>query len=157
MQVFTSKHKIRKGALLLLTAFSFSACTERDIDNNSMQVMATLNGANERPNPVATPATGTISGTYFNITNQLTFTASWTGLTGAPIAMHYHGPAGPDQTAPPVVGITNFPAMPTASFSQTITLTDEQEQQLMAGQWYFNIHTPTYPPGEIRGQVMLNK
>ncbi|OLY92899.1 hypothetical protein BUE76_14125 [Cnuella takakiae] len=131
------------------------SCTTRDVDTNSMQVNAALTGANERPTPVATAATGTVTGTYFNITNQLTFTANWVGLSAAPIAMHFHGPATADQTAPPVVGITNFPANPTASLTQTITLTDAQEQQLMAGQWYFNIHTPNNPPGEIRGQVVV--
>jgi hypothetical protein len=32
-------------------------------------------------------------------------------------------------------------------------LTDAQEQQLLAGQWYVNIHTAAHPDGEIRGQV----
>lgn len=140
---------------MLLSAFS--ACTGDGYDDNSMRIAATLNGASERPNPVITPATGTITGTYFNISNQLTFTVAWNGLSAAPVAMHYHGPAGPDQTAPPVVGITGFPPSPTGSFTQTITLTNDQEQQLMSGQWYFNIHTPTNPPGEIRGQVLVSR
>jgi hypothetical protein len=156
MQVTTFKSKFRLSTLLAVAAL-LSACTERDVDSNSMQVAATLNGANERPAPVTTPATGSITGTYFNITNQLTFTGSWSGLTAAPIAMHFHGPAGPEATAPPVVGITNFPTTTSASFTQTVTLTEEQEAQLMAGQWYFNVHTPTYPAGEIRGQVVVNR
>ena len=34
------------------------------------------------------------------------------------------------------------------------TLTDQQITDLMAGQWYFNIHTAENPSGEIRGQVV---
>lgn len=143
-------------ALILLSA-AFPACTGNGYDDNSMRVSATLNGAAERPTPVTTPATGTITGTYFNISNQLTFTLTWNGLTAEPVAMHYHGPATPDQTAPPVVGITGFPATTSGSLTQTITLTNEQEQQLMSGQWYYNIHTSTNPPGEIRGQVLVNR
>jgi hypothetical protein len=33
-------------------------------------------------------------------------------------------------------------------------LTDQQVTDLMAGQWYFNVHTVQNPSGEIRGQVL---
>jgi hypothetical protein len=33
------------------------------------------------------------------------------------------------------------------------TLTPEQAQQLMAGEWYINVHTRANPNGEIRGQI----
>jgi hypothetical protein len=31
---------------------------------------------------------------------------------------------------------------------------DQQEQQLLGNEWYLNIHSTTYPGGEIRGQFM---
>jgi len=34
------------------------------------------------------------------------------------------------------------------------TLNDKQVTDLMAGQWYFNVHTQQNPSGEIRGQVL---
>jgi hypothetical protein len=34
------------------------------------------------------------------------------------------------------------------------TLSEQQSTDLMAGQYYFNIHTEKNPTGEIRGQVM---
>ena len=34
------------------------------------------------------------------------------------------------------------------------TLTDAQAKDLLAGQWYFNVHTAKIPGGEIRGQVV---
>ena len=33
------------------------------------------------------------------------------------------------------------------------TLTDAQIADLVAGKWYFNIHTAANPGGEVRGQV----
>ena len=33
------------------------------------------------------------------------------------------------------------------------TLTDAQEQDLLAGNLYFNVHTAKNPGGEIRGQI----
>ncbi len=37
-----------------------------------------------------------------------------------------------------------------------LTLTEEQEQDLLAGKWYLNFHTTRYPDGEIRGQLIEN-
>jgi hypothetical protein len=33
------------------------------------------------------------------------------------------------------------------------TLTPDQAKDLLAGKWYFNVHTAAHGPGEIRGQL----
>jgi hypothetical protein len=38
----------------------------------------------------------------------------------------------------------------------TVTLTDAQETDLLAGLWYLNIHSATYAGGEIRGQIVTD-
>ena len=38
-------------------------------------------------------------------------------------------------------------------FEGSATLTDAQAKELMAGEWYANIHTATNKAGEIRGQM----
>ena len=141
------------GAMLALGT-SLSSCTEIDSDDNSYRVNATLSGAQERPVPVSTPGTGTVTGSYNNINKRLFYTITWSGLTANVIAMHFHGPAGPEEVAPPVIGIMGFPPSPSGTISGNVVLTADQENQLLNGQWYFNIHTPTYPGGEIRGQVV---
>ena len=45
----------------------------------------------------------------------------------------------------------------TGELTGQATLTADQAQQFMAGEWYINIHTPGHPAGEIRGQVMPPK
>ena len=35
----------------------------------------------------------------------------------------------------------------------TVTLSDSQAADLLAGKWYFNVHSEKYPNGEIRGTV----
>ena len=42
---------------------------------------------------------------------------------------------------------------PTNPISGTAILTPAQEADLLAGKWYFNVHTAAHPGGEIRGQV----
>jgi CHRD domain-containing protein len=80
----------------------------------------------------------------------LTWTVTFDGLTGAPTAAHFHGPAEAGKTAGVVVLIGNNPASPATG---SATLTDAQAADLLAGRWYVNVHTPTNRPGEIRGQV----
>jgi hypothetical protein len=36
----------------------------------------------------------------------------------------------------------------------TVTLTDAQMADVMAGKWYANVHTAANPAGEIRGQMI---
>ena len=46
---------------------------------------------------------------------------------------------------------------PTSPIHGTAMLTQEQERQLAAGQWYVNVHTKEDPAGAIRGQMMAVK
>src|SRR5271166_1915978 len=55
-------------------------------------IQATLTGAGEVP-PNNSPAKGLMQGTFDTDTNTLEWTVTYTGLSGAPIAAHFHGPS----------------------------------------------------------------
>jgi hypothetical protein len=38
----------------------------------------------------------------------------------------------------------------------TRVLTSQEEADLLSGNWYLNLHSNTYPGGEIRGQLIAN-
>jgi hypothetical protein len=42
----------------------------------------------------------------------------------------------------------------TSGMTGSLTLTDDQENDLLANKWYLNMHTTEFPAGEIRGQVV---
>ena len=115
-----------------------------------LNMSAELTGAAEVP-PNDSAATGMLEATYDTETMMLTWTVTYDGLTGEATAAHFHGPAGPDETAGPVVPVEGDLASP---IEGSATLTEEQATQLQDGMWYFNLHTAEYPDGEIRGQVM---
>ena len=94
--------------------------------------------------------TGSLQATYDTANKQLTYTVNYSGLTGNATAAHFHGPADPGKTAGVVVPVQGNVASP---IKGTATLTDSQAADLLAGKWYFNIHTEANKPGEIRGQV----
>ena len=114
---------------------------------------ARLDGAQETP-PRATSGKGTADVTLDTASRQLTWTISYSGLSGPATAAHFHGPAGPGASADAVVPITGNLSSP---IKGSASLSNAQIGDLRGGLWYVNIHTAKYPPGEIRGQVMQGK
>lgn len=132
-------------------------CDKDDNDDKNedrYEISGAANGANERPDPVTTDGTGNITGTYHLEHNTLEYTVTWSNLSAAPTMMHFHGPADVN-TATGVQEPITVPsgAGTSGTVSGTVTLTEEQESDLLDGLWYYNIHTSNFPPGEIRGQV----
>lgn len=111
---------------------------------------ANLTGAAQVP-PNTTKGTGTLQATYDPASKKLTYTVNYKDLTGPATAAHFHGPADAKTNAAVVVPAA---APLTSPIKGEATLTDAQAADLVAGRWYFNIHTAANPPGEIRGQVM---
>ena len=116
----------------------------------SVAFKADLKASNEVP-PVESKGSGTLTATYDTATKSLSYTVSYSGLTGEATAAHFHGPADAGQNAGVVVPVTGSAASPIKS---SATLTDAQAADLMAARWYFNIHTAANKGGEIRGQVV---
>ena len=103
---------------------------------------------------VTTAATGTITGTYNKNTSFLQYTITWSTLSAAPQAMHLHSPADPGIAAAVKIPITGFTRAASGSISRTHTLkTETDRSEFLHGKWYYNLHTPANPGGEIRRQI----
>jgi len=155
-------HHLKFLSIALARSILLTACEkekEVTVTNPVYNIRGNASGAQEAPARVTTTATGTLSGTYNKETNILTYTITWTGLTGGnPTAMHFHGAADPGIAAGVQIGIAGFPTTANGTVSGTTpALTDQQESDLMNGLWYYNIHNATNPAGEIRGQVFLTQ
>lgn len=103
---------------------------------------------------LATPSNGVGTATV-RVTTEAPYVVSWgmsfSDLTGNPTAAHFHGPATQLDTAG--VQVVMEGALFTSPSSGLTEITRQQAEQLMNGQWYINVHTPSNPMGEIRGQV----
>ena len=97
---------------------------------------------------------GAITGTYDSRTNLLDYTLTWADLTSAVNNMHFHS------GAPGVSGGVDLavggPWVSPQSASGVL-IGEPQEVNLLAGNWYLNIHSATFGSGEIRGQVLLQR
>lgn len=115
----------------------------------TIALTADLKGSNSVP-PNASKGTGQVQARYDTASKVLTYTVTYTGLSGPVVAGHFHGPAEAGKNAGIVV---HFPAV-ASPVRATVTLTDAQAADLLAGRWYANIHTQQIPSGEIRGQLV---
>jgi hypothetical protein len=127
-------------------AFLLSSCAM--MGSQPGRLGANLTGAQEVP-AVSTGGSGSLDASFDKGTRKLTYTVTYSGLTGPATAAHFHGPAAPGQNAGVVVP---FPNAANPIRGET-TLTEAQAADLLAGRWYVNVHTAAHPGGEIRGQV----
>lgn len=130
----------------LATAFSAQAQTS----GQTVTFHATMSGQQESP-PTTSKGTGTATAQLNTSTHHLTYDVAWKGLESPATAAHFHGPAGPGQNAGVAVPIGG--AHPKSPAKATVTLTPAQQEQLMSGKWYVNVHTKEHPAGAIRGQM----
>jgi hypothetical protein len=122
-----------------------------------MIMPVSMNGANERPTPNASPATA--FGYFGLVGRQSSLSLHYRNLSGAAINGHYHGPAGVEDFANVILGF--FPGYfvggpSTWGFVQgNDTISDALVGHFVDGLIYVNIHAPApFTGGEIRGQVL---
>ena len=113
------------------------------------KLKATLDGKSEVP-ATTSSGTGTADLNYDAASKKLTWTVTYSGLSGPATAAHFQGPAEAGKNAGVAVAIPNATASPVKGEA---TLTDAQAADLLGGKYYINIHTAANPGGEIRGQV----
>jgi len=140
------------SALLIGTVF-LSSCKK---DNNSKTMYTVSGNANSSQvvPSVTDSGTAAISGTYDASKNILNYTISWSKLTGSPSGVGFYGGAASGANGTQVGNnVTITTAGTTGSAVGTMTLTDSQESDLLAGKWYYLITTPVNTHGEVRGQI----
>ncbi len=174
-----------RTALLALVAGGAFALPAAAQAHEGTPFMAQLSGEAQVP-PVETEGMGMADVTVDTEAMTVSWRLVYEGLSGEPVAAHFHGPATPEETAPPTVDLTvdmealaSATATATASTEEGTTtstetsstedpvpqdiregaadITEEGLQQLQDGLWYINIHTPEHPDGEIRGQVVAGE
>lgn len=150
------------AAMIVLFAVS---CDDDDIAGlDDPTYTATLNGANERPTPRSSTGTGVATfidrGTFFEWKMELTNT---TGVTQS----HIHAPATTEETANVIINLfmPNVTTAGTGTLNGIVaegTITDANNPAFTvaairdlfnAGNAYVNVHTATFPAGELRGQI----
>jgi hypothetical protein len=137
-----SRHALLAAAFVLALSVPCLADT--------VKFHATLTAAAEVP-PTKSTGSGVADATLDTVTHQLTYDVTFQGFSSAVTMAHFHGPAEAGKNAGVQVPLGNKPTSP---IHGTATLTPEQQQQLLSGQWYANVHSTNFPAGAIRGQML---
>ncbi|HEV2226131.1 MAG TPA: CHRD domain-containing protein [Nitrososphaerales archaeon] len=159
------------ASLLTLVSYTAVATAHQNDENSRNHFRARLSGLQQVPTLFST-GSGVFTATIIDGGTTVSYTLTYSGLTGA-MAAHIH--LGERATNGGVIaflcGGGGKPACPTSSgtVTGTITATDvigPTSQGLSAGAFtnfltalrsgatYVNVHTPAFPSGEIRGQII---
>jgi len=154
---FGNTFKAMIAAIVFISSVMLTACEKdkNDTNNNTQTYTTTGNASGAQENPaVTTTATGTLSGTYNASTNIWNYTINWSGLSNTATAVQLSGPATAGVNGNLVTALTITTPGATGTASGNVTLTEQQESDLLAGKYYYNILTATNVTGEVRGQIM---
>jgi hypothetical protein len=134
---------VRNGVVVLTNGSQVSPVGE------TVLMTATIDQAQETP-PSGSAATGTGRFLVNTSTNTLWYDITLTGVVGETMA-HIHG------FAPPGTPAGVLYALPVGDTKTgSITYLESEEQGILSGQTYVNIHTGAFPGGEIRGQILVS-
>lgn len=161
----------RLGALSIVAAGLFAASAAQAA---LIATTVTLSGPAENP-PVDSPATGSGTITLDTDANTLAINVSFSGLLGTTTMAHIHCCVAPPGLAPPATALPAPPGFPLGVTGGTYNVTLNTQDAstwnpafvsanggfegaeavlaagMRAGEAYFNIHTTSFPAGEIRG------
>ena len=133
----------------LLAALGTAVCSAAPV-GGMVAIEATLNAGSEVP-PNTSAGQGTLEASFNKETNVLSYTLTYSGMSGPVKAGHFHGPAAAGSNAGVALPLVDGMDSP---IKGTALLTPTQSSDLLAGKWYVNLHTAAHAGGEIRGQVM---
>src|ERR1700712_4761354 len=146
---FSLRSSVLGLSMVLMSFVASMASSSAFADSVALQ--ANLQPSSEVP-PRVSKGHGVLKATFDTTTKSLQWNVTYADLSGPATMAHFHGPAPVGQNAKVQVPIDKN-ALPSPMTGEA-TLSDEQATELMAGKYYFDIHTEKNPTGEIRGQVM---
>ncbi len=139
------------------TAVACGSDSDNTVTPTPPTFIATLNGAGEVP-PKAVGGTG--SATIVKNGATYTYTITYSGMSGALVGAHIHGPAAAGVNTVVIVPFDVTNAGPAGTLTGTFTSTnnvnistDSLDKLMTSGNAYVNLHTATNQGGEIRGQL----
>lgn len=116
----------------------------------------TLTPQKEVP-PNSSTGSGVATITLDTTANTLAASITFSGMSGPVTGAHIHGFASTNSTAPILFTYPQTPPPPpyTSPITGTWTYTEDQEDEILAGLTYINLHTTANSGGEIRGQITV--
>ena len=145
---------LKKTILAATLALSLTLLACQDHREPVVTLKATLDGKSVKPILTPSSATGLFTGKLDLTTRVLDYSLSYSALSTPAVVAHLHKATGVNGT-----GLVDI-IIPTPSNTSgsvngtTFPLSQNKVDSLVAGFYYIDLHTPAYPAGEIRGEVI---
>lgn len=133
------------SVLVIIIAFTHCKKSSNPPVNTNSNFIITLSGANES-SPNASTATGSGTATFNGTSKLFTMNITFSGITAT--AAHIH------KGLPGVSGPVEFPLTASSPINFSVNMDATQENDLLEGKYYVNVHSAAFPGGEIRGQIV---
>ena len=121
----------------------------------TVTIKTPLNGTQQVP-PVKTKGSGLATITLNTKTDMVKWRVTYKNMSSPVTMAHFHDGA-KGKNGGVEIWLTKKGKPVSSPITGSAKLTASQAKQLMAGDWYVNVHTKNHPPGEIRGQVVPPK
>ncbi|WP_159519471.1 CHRD domain-containing protein [Sunxiuqinia indica] len=150
----TRNHMLRRnatpGIFIILLLFTFTiSCNDDESSDIETETKVTYSGSFVKSNnDVSTSGSGTVTGVLDSESREFAYTVTWSDLSSDAVAMHFH------DDGPVIVDITGFPDSDSGTTSGVATFSASQVNDLASGKIYVQIHTSTYPGGEILATLL---
>src|SRR5438477_9984714 len=154
------------GGLTIVALVALGSCKDDVGITVTERFAATLSGANVRPTPITSTATGSAQFTYVGDIKTLFFEVDVVGIDSVILA-HIHGPADTANNNGVILNLYTTGKSKGLGFTGVLAagvggelgppvgMTLDSLLVLMRnGHAYVNVHTVLHPAGEIRGQVV---
>jgi CHRD domain len=160
------RRHVMLGGFTVAAVLALGSCKDDVGITVTERFAATLSGANVRPTPVTSTATGSAQFTYVGDIKTLFFEVDVAGIDSVTLA-HIHGPADTANSAGVALNLYTTGKSKGLGFTGVLSagvagelgapagMTLDSLLVLMRnGNAYVNVHTVAHPAGEIRGQVV---
>jgi len=154
------------GGLTIVALLALGSCKDDVGITVTERFSATLSGANVRPTPITTTATGSAQFTYVGDIKTLFFEVDVVGIDSVTLA-HIHGPADTANNNGVILNLYTTGKSKGLGFTgvlaagvggelgpPSVMTLDSLLVLMRNGHAYVNVHTVAHPGGEIRGQVV---
>ena len=135
-------------AAALLAALALASCGGDYHDDVPFALSATLTGVEQVP-PVSTAGNGVGLVTVDPDGRTLTASVVVRNMVDGDVHIHVGNPGTPGPVLFPLAK-----AAGTSVWTTRMPLSELQFEALRSGNYYFDVHSPSFPNGEIRGQIV---
>ena len=144
--------------LLLALSFLLLVAWATPASSAIIQLAASVDGAQAAAGAgTGSAGTGSMSITLDDVTGDMSWSGSFSGLGSPFLVAHFHGPALTNQNGGVIFGtsVTTGGGGTSGTSAGNATLTAPQIADLTGGLWYWNVHSTGFPGGELRGNIVV--